>query len=147
MNLPVRGEAAVERPAGPATAPGWLPRLRLGWILGGGALVVAGWSIATLKVSQACVAIGASIALLLWLQSPGLAVYGLAGIAPFPLSFSVGGIDGIGLRDIVLAALCVSAVTTLAGGSSRAARFRAPVTKVLLALWSFLLVWGSITFL
>jgi len=142
-----RGAAAVEPPAGPATGPGWLPRLRLGWVLGGAALVVAGWAIANLTLSQACVVIGASVGLVLWLQMPGLAVYALAAIAPFSLSFSIGGIDGIGLRDILLAALGISAVTTLAGGSPRAARFRAPRVKVLLMLWLFALGWGTITFL
>jgi O-antigen ligase len=148
MSVPAAGATPASRARTMvAVVPDLLRRVGVGGILGAAALGVAGWAIATLTPSQACAVIGAAVAALLWLQSPGLAVFGLAAIAPFALSFSVGGIDGVGLRDIVLAALGISAVTTLAGGSQRAARFRAPVTKVLLVLWTFLLVWGSITFL
>ncbi|HZN03343.1 MAG TPA: O-antigen ligase family protein [Candidatus Polarisedimenticolia bacterium] len=148
MNLPAAGgQAAARGRAAAALLPDLLRRLRVGWWLGGTILVVAGWAIATLTPSQACAVIGATVGLIFWVQSPGLAVYGLAAIAPFSLSFSVGGIDGVGLRDILLAALAVSALTTLAGGSTRWARFRAPRTKMLLILWAFLLVWGAITFL
>jgi O-antigen ligase len=147
MNLPAaRGQAEAGGSAAPVL-PDLLRRARFGWWVGGAVLVVAGWAIAALSPSQACLVIGATVGLILWLQAPGLAVYALAAVAPFGLSFSVGGIDGVSLRDILLAALGVSALTTLAGGSPRAARFRAPRTKVVLALWAFLLAWGAITFL
>lgn len=148
MKLPAAGgQAAARGRAAAALLPDLLRRLRVRWMLGGTVLVIVGWAIAILTPSQACAVVGAAVGLILWLQSPGLAVYALAAIAPFSLSFSVAGIDGVSLRDGLLAALGVSALTTLAGGSPRAARFRAPRTKALLAIWLFLLVWGSITFL
>jgi O-antigen ligase len=147
MSLPAAGGQVTPRARATALLPDLLRRLRVGWGLGAALVVVAGWAIATLSPSQACAVVGAAVGLIFWLQSPGLAVYGLAALAPFGLSFSVGGIDGVSLRDILIAAMGISALTTLAGGSPRVARFRAPRTRVLLALWAFLLAWGSVTFL
>jgi O-antigen ligase len=148
MSLPaVSGDAAAGKPAGPAVVEGWLGRLRLPWILGALVLAGIGWAIAALPPIQACAVIGGAVGLVLWLQSPGLAVYALAAIAPFSLTFSVGGIDRLGVRDILLLALGISALTTLLAAAPRRARFTTPRARILLMLWLFLLGWGAITFL
>lgn len=148
MSVPAAtGRAAAAKPAGPAVVHGWLGRLRLPWVLGGLLLAGAGWAIATLPPARACAVIGGAVGCVLWLQAPELAVYALAAIAPFSLSFSIGTIDGIGARDVLLLALAISALTTLGSGSPRLARFTAPRTRLLLMLWIFLLAWGTITFL
>jgi O-antigen ligase len=88
-----------------------------------------------------------ALAVGIWLQSPEVALYALVALCPFDITYSIGEINRIGATDLLIVALAVPTVLTLAAGSPRRLRFDAPATRLVLLLWLFLLVWGSITFL
>lgn len=82
-----------------------------------------------------------------WLQSPEVALYALVALCPFDFTYPMAGLKSVGATDVLIVALAVPSLLTLAAGSPRRLRFDAPATRLILILWIFLLAWGSITFL
>lgn len=111
------------------------------------ATLASGWAIAALPVPLALSVIGGVVGATLWLQMPVLAAYALVATIPFELSFSLGGIDGVSVRDLFIAVLAVSTLLALAGRSRRLAGLRTPFVRRVLVVWCFLVVWCTITFL
>jgi len=109
--------------------------------------LAAGWVVVDLPSSVA-LAVGAGcFATSLWLQAPMIALYGLAAICPFELSYQVAGLSDVRVHDVLLIALAVPAAVAVVSRSPRRLRLKMPLARVLMILWVFLLVWGSITFL
>jgi O-antigen ligase len=122
------------------------PTQRL-FALGLGSLaLVLGWLLANAPPLLALTLVGGALAVTLWLLMPALAGYALVAIIPFTLGFTLGGVDGVGPRDALLVAMGITAIATLASGSSRIERFRTVYTRRIMVLWVFLAVWGSVTF-
>ncbi|HEV8121692.1 MAG TPA: O-antigen ligase family protein [Candidatus Polarisedimenticolia bacterium] len=109
--------------------------------------ILLGWLLANVPPLLALIAVGGALALTLWLLMPSLATYALVGIIPFTLGYAVGGVEGVSPRDALLVAMGVTAVATLASGSSRIERFRTVYTRRMMVLWLFLAVWGTVTFM
>ena len=93
----------------------------------------------------ACVLGG--FAVVAWLLWPVLAVYALVLLAPFSMSFEVGGLAGVVVQDGVLLGMAATMAISTLGGSARVGRFSDPLVRGLLVLWGFLAVWGTITFI
>jgi O-antigen ligase len=110
------------------------------------AACASGWAIASLSPSQALAVIGGVVGLTLWLQAPELGVYALVAILPFGLEYSVGGVQGVSLRDALLLAMGVSVLSTLMSRTRRVERLKSRFTRRILWIWAPLLVWSSITF-
>ena len=134
---------ALGREDSAGSAVGWI-RLATTVVAVG---LAAGWAVASLPPTLVLLLIGGTLAVTLWYQAPGLAVYALVAVCPFELSYSVAGIDGIGAQEGLLIALIVLVMALVASRSPRLVRLRTPLTRGLLLLWAFLLVWGAITFL
>lgn len=111
------------------------------------ATLASGWAVAFLPPALALAVIGGVVGLTLWLQSPDLVVYALVAIIPFSLAYVVGGVDGVSIKDALIAALLISVLSTLALRTRRAERLQAGFTRRVLWIWAPLLVWSSITFL
>ena len=109
--------------------------------------IVIGWLLANMPPLLALLVVGGALAVTLWLLMPALAAYALVGIIPFTLGFTVGGVEGVSVRDGLLVAMGITAVATLASGSPRIERFRTVYARRTSVLWLFLAVWGSVTFL
>jgi len=121
------------------------------WILPVGLIVAlglaSGWAVVYLPPWLALAPLAGFLAATLWLQIPAISLYALVAIAPFDLSYQVGGLSDVRIQDALIGTLCVSAFTALLAGSRRKLRLKLPMAQVLLALWLFLLVWGTIAFL
>jgi O-antigen ligase len=109
--------------------------------------LVIGWVVVYLPPGVGLALAAGGFAATLWLQAPVLALYGLAAICPFDLAYEVAGLSDVRLQDILLLAMAVPAVTAIFSRSPRRLRLKTPMAAALLGLWTFLLVWGSITFL
>jgi O-antigen ligase len=109
--------------------------------------VAAGWAVVYLPPALALAPLAGILATTIWLRNPAISLYALAIIAPFDLSYQVAGLSDVRIQDALILTLLVSAVTALLAGSRRRLRLKLPTAKVFLALWLFLLVWGTIAFL
>jgi O-antigen ligase len=121
----------------------WVAPVALVLVLG----LAAGWAVVYLPPWMALAPLAGLLATTVWLQIPEISLYALAAIAPFELSYQIGGLNDVRIQDALIVTLSVSAVTALLAGSRRRLRLKVPITKVLLALWLFLLIWGTVAFL
>jgi O-antigen ligase len=110
-------------------------------------VILLGWVLANVPPLLALTIVGGALAVTLWLLMPALAAYALVAIIPFTLGYTIAGVDGVSPKDALLAAMAVTAVATLASGSARIERFRTVYARRMMILWSFLAVWGTVTFL
>jgi O-antigen ligase len=138
--LSSRAGAAARATAGGAR---WIAPVALIVVLG----LAVGWAVVYLPPWMAIAPLAGLLAATVWLQIPAVSLYALAVIAPFELSYQIGGLSDVRVQDALILTLSVSAGTALLAGSRRRLRLRVPVTKIVLALWVFLLVWGTIAFL
>ena len=110
------------------------------------AAVVVAWLVVYTPPKVSIPVLAGTLAAMVWLLDPIVALYALVGLSPFTLSFAVGSINDIRLMDGVLVALGVSVVTS---------SFRAPLSiqrktslkTTFFSLWAALLAWSSFTFL
>ena len=109
--------------------------------------LAAGWAVVYLPPWMAIAPLAGLVAATVWLQIPVISLYALAAVAPFDLSYQIGGLKDARIQDALILTLSVSTVTALLAGSRRRLRLKLPMSKILLALWCFLLAWGTIAFL
>jgi O-antigen ligase len=138
--LNVRADAAARATAGGAR---WIAPVALIVVLA----LAAGWAVVYLPAWMAIAPLAGLLAATIWLQIPVISLYALAAIAPFDLSYQIGGLSDVRIQDALILTLSVSAVTALLAGSRRRLRLKVPIAKGLLALWLFLLIWGTVAFL
>ncbi len=112
-----------------------------------GVLIVLGWAIVVMPGPVPLVLVAGGAAAAAWTLRRSSAVYTLALIIPYGLSYEVLGLDGVGPVDgVLLMGLVVVAVSLVEDGGS-GDRFGLPLGKVLLGFWLLMVIWSSLTFL
>jgi O-antigen ligase len=133
-----------------ATTPSRLslaPRGILGQLLIlAGMLYFLSWAIVNMPGAVPMVLVLGILAVVTWTLHPTSAVYTLAVICPFGMSYRVMGLQGIEPLDGVLLVALAVATITLLEGRSKADRFGVPVGKFLLGFWLLMICWNSVTF-
>jgi len=117
-----------------------------GVLLGGVACGLA-WAVVTLPPPAAAALTLGGFGATLWILQPEIAVLALTGICPLLLAFDFGEMRELRVHDLLLGLLALSTITSLRSAQQRWQRFSGFPAGVLLGLWAFLLLWGTVTYL
>jgi len=112
-----------------------------------GVLVILSFVIVTMPGPVPILLVVGSAAVVVLTVYRSTAVYALALLSPFGLSYRVMGLEGIGPVDAVLLMALVVCTISLLEGGGKVNRFGLPLGRVLLGFWLLMLMWGSLTFL
>ena len=88
--------------------------------------------------------IGAGVTV--WVLVPMVSLYAVVVLAPFEMSYQLGGLNGVRALDAVIFTLVVVTTGSIIARSRRISRFGSPLMKLFLAIWLFLSIWNGITF-
>ncbi len=81
-----------------------------------------------------------------WVLFPMVSLYAVVVLAPFEMSYQLGGLNGVRALDAVIFTLVVVTTGSIIARSRRISRFSSPLMKLFLAIWLFLSIWNGITF-
>jgi O-antigen ligase len=112
-----------------------------------GLAVLLGWAIGQFPATISLTLVGALFAAVIWFCFPESAIYALAFVCPFHISYQIFGLRDVRpLQDVILMALIVTCIAAIPVATDRASRFKTPIVGGLMTLWVFLAFWESLAF-
>jgi O-antigen ligase len=114
----------------------------------GGLAVLLGWAIGQFPATISLTLVGALFAAVIWLCFPESAIYVLALVCPFHISYQIFGLRDVRpVQDVLLMVLIVTCIAAIPTAWDRGSRFKSPIVRGLMILWVFLAFWESLAFM